>query len=272
VARETRRDKALGVAVEAAYTVGEYDIVILSAQQSDGLETWLRENGYRMPRGAAAALQPYIRQQMKFFVAKVNLEEQARTGAANLRPLQFAFESERFMLPGPQDSCAVRAPRRVRRATNYRTSRCRERRAALPRAGDRDLPGIFWRQRANHRALFTEYFDMSWCDRAADPTPANCARPGSGERRTRRWPARAHAAAPALHAGSLPEELGVPGTWTNRAMAPSGTGDACEAAKPITESTHGAARAQARLVDRAPRDVRAHALPGSAPLVESLWK
>ena len=33
------RNRALGVAVEASYTVGEYDIVILSALQSTGLET-----------------------------------------------------------------------------------------------------------------------------------------------------------------------------------------------------------------------------------------
>src|SRR5215470_14797696 len=43
---EARRDAALGVSIEARYTVGEYDIVILSATQSNGLETWLRENGY----------------------------------------------------------------------------------------------------------------------------------------------------------------------------------------------------------------------------------
>src|SRR5262245_40665629 len=82
--------RSLGVAVEAQYTVGEYDIVILSARESDGLETWLRENDYRIPKGASRALQPYIRQGMKFFVARVNLEEQARTGATYLRPLQFA--------------------------------------------------------------------------------------------------------------------------------------------------------------------------------------
>ena len=34
-------DKSLGVTVEARYTVGEYDIVILSAEESTGLETWL---------------------------------------------------------------------------------------------------------------------------------------------------------------------------------------------------------------------------------------
>ncbi|HXU75087.1 MAG TPA: DUF2330 domain-containing protein, partial [Methylomirabilota bacterium] len=32
---------ALGVKIEAEYTIGEYDILILSADQSEGLETWL---------------------------------------------------------------------------------------------------------------------------------------------------------------------------------------------------------------------------------------
>jgi hypothetical protein len=36
---EKKNDKALGVTVEASYTVGEYDIVMLSAKQSNGLET-----------------------------------------------------------------------------------------------------------------------------------------------------------------------------------------------------------------------------------------
>ena len=54
------RDAALGVTVEAAYTLEEYDIVSLSAKQSDGLEIWLRENGYKIPRGASAALKPNV--------------------------------------------------------------------------------------------------------------------------------------------------------------------------------------------------------------------
>jgi hypothetical protein len=185
-ARKALREVSLGVTVEAAYTVGEYDIVILSAKQSDGLESWLRDNGYRIPRGASAALKPYVRQQMKFFVAKVNLKEQARTGLTTLRPLQFAFESRKFMLPlrlgmvnadGPQDLIAyVLTPRGRVEATNYRTVK-------LP--ADMDLPvhvrsdftgfykAMFDRQARSqgHRVVFTEYFwDMSWCDPcAADP-------------------------------------------------------------------------------------------------------
>ena len=72
------RGTSLGVTIEAQYTVGEYDILILSAQQSNGLETWLRENGYKIPTGASSVLGSYIRQNMKFFVAKVNLKEQAK--------------------------------------------------------------------------------------------------------------------------------------------------------------------------------------------------
>src|SRR5207248_10268737 len=68
------REKSLGVTVEARYTVGEYDIVILSAKQSDGLETWLVENGYTIPKGAASVLDSYIQQHMHFFVARVNLK------------------------------------------------------------------------------------------------------------------------------------------------------------------------------------------------------
>jgi hypothetical protein len=180
------RDAALGVTVEAQYTVGEYDIVILSAKESNGLETWLAENKYRMPKGASAALKPYVRQHMKFFVARVNLGEQAKTGHAFLRPLQFAFETEKFMLPirlgminarGPQDLVLFVLTRNGRvETTNYRTVK-------LP--ANMDVPtfiradfATFYKalfdeqaRRENHRVVFTEYFwDMGWCDPcAADP-------------------------------------------------------------------------------------------------------
>src|SRR5207344_2970026 len=88
-----------GVTIEAQYTIGEYDILILSAKESDGLEAWLKENGYRIPHGASAVLGSYIRQQMRFFVARVNLKEQAKLGFTYLRPIQVAYESPKFMLP-----------------------------------------------------------------------------------------------------------------------------------------------------------------------------
>jgi hypothetical protein len=54
--------KALGVTIEEKFSVGEYDILILSAKESDGLETWLTENGYKIPKGAGPVLGSYIKQ------------------------------------------------------------------------------------------------------------------------------------------------------------------------------------------------------------------
>ena len=180
--------KALGVTIEAKYTVGEYDILILSARQSSGLETWLRQNGYRIPAGASEVIGSYLKQNMRFFVAKVNLAEQTRLGFSYLRPLQVAYESPKFMLPirlgmvnanGPQDLFVYALTRNGRvETTNYRTVK-------LPT--DMDLPvylkqpnefagfykSMFARQVENQdgRAVFLEYgWDVRWCDPcAADP-------------------------------------------------------------------------------------------------------
>jgi hypothetical protein len=180
------RARALGVTVEAEYTVGEYDIVILSAKQSDGLETWLTENRYRIPPGASQALRPYIQQDMKFFVAKVNLKEQKRTGLNYLRPLQFAFESPRFMLPirlgmvnahGPQELILYVLTQFGRvEATNYKTVKLPSG-MDVPQYVKGDFASFYKAmfdtqvKRERLRAVFTEYFwNMGWCDPcAAEP-------------------------------------------------------------------------------------------------------
>lgn len=181
--------KDLGVKVEASYTIGEYDIQILSAKYSDGLETWLNQNGYKIPKGASEALRPYIKQKLKFFVAKVNLKSMAQ-GLTFLRPLQFAYESPKFMLPirlgmlnakGEQDLLIYMLSRDGRvETTNYRTVK-------LP--SDLEIPefvkndfGTFYKsmfneqaRKENHSVVFTEYvWNMSWCDPcAAEPLSNN---------------------------------------------------------------------------------------------------
>ncbi len=94
-------DASHGVKVEARFTVGEYEIVILSAKEANGLELWLRENHYHIPNHAAPALAPYIKSGMKFFVAKVNIQKVHRDahGLVVLSPLRFAFESQELRLP-----------------------------------------------------------------------------------------------------------------------------------------------------------------------------
>jgi len=172
-----------GVTIEAQYTVGEYDILILSAKESNGLELWLAENGYRIPAGASRVLSGYIKQGLKFFVAKVNLKEQQKLGFTYLRPIQVAFESPKFVLPirlgmvnanGPQELFVYAITRKGRVETvNYRTVK-------LP--SDRDVPEFvkaefpdFYRdlfstqvRRQGMEVVFTEYaWDMGWCDPCA---------------------------------------------------------------------------------------------------------
>ena len=96
--KKTEAD-SFGVTIESKFTKGEYDILILSAKESDGLEKWLLSNNYNIPKGTSELLQPYIRQQMKFFVAKVNLDELDKSEYQSLRPLMIAYESPKFMLP-----------------------------------------------------------------------------------------------------------------------------------------------------------------------------
>jgi hypothetical protein len=125
------RAKSLGVTIEEKFTVGEYDILVLSAKESDGLETWLRQNDYKMPKGASQLLKPYIRQHMKFFVAKVNLDKFDESGFTRLRPIQIAYESPKFMLPirlgmmnaqSAQDLIVyILSPQGRAEVTNYRT-------------------------------------------------------------------------------------------------------------------------------------------------------
>ncbi len=88
------------VRVEARFAVGEYQIVILAADESAALTTWLRSNGYSLPEGAAAVLRPYVARGMKFFVAKVDTERVTfRDGEAVLSPIRVHYDSPRFELP-----------------------------------------------------------------------------------------------------------------------------------------------------------------------------
>ncbi len=184
--KSTRQDEDLGVTIEAKYTVGEYDILILSAEESSGLIEWLDGNDYKLPEGAEEVVGSYLKQGMRFFVAKVNLEAQQESGYSNLRPLQVAFESPKFMLPirlgtlnadGQQELFVYALTRSGRVETsNYRTVR-------MP--SNVEIPGFvknrfadFYRdmfttqtEKENGKAVFLEYaWDMAWCDPcAADP-------------------------------------------------------------------------------------------------------
>lgn len=182
----TASARSLGVTIEAQYTVGEYDILILSAKESSGLISWLNQEKYKVPPGAAPIIKSYLNQGMKFFVAKVNIKEQSKMGYTYLRPLQMAFDSPKFMLPirlgtvnadGPQDLIIYTLTQKGRvETTNYRT---------VPLPTGMEIPvyvknefpdfykSMFAEQvkREDMKVVFLEYaWDMGWCDPcAADP-------------------------------------------------------------------------------------------------------
>jgi hypothetical protein len=175
-----------GVTVEASYDVGEYDVSILSATESDGLVNFLNDNGYRIPAGADAVLGSYIKQKMRFFVAKVNLDRMALIGNGYLRPLQVRYETAKFMLPlrlgtvnanGAQDLIVYALGRNGRVETaNYRTVKLPSN-IEVPLYVKQDF-GTFYKAMFDRavahegmRAVFVEYaWDMGWCDPcAADP-------------------------------------------------------------------------------------------------------
>jgi hypothetical protein len=179
-APSSKSSASLGVTIEEKFSVGEYDILILSAKESNGLQTWLDRNGYKIPKGASKLLTPYIRQNLKFFVAKVNLQEFDEKEFQSLRPLQIAYESSKFMLPirlgtinaqKEQDLIVyLLSPKGQIELTNYRTVK-------VP--SDADIPEFvksefndFYKamfqtayEKENKKVAFVEYaWDMGSCD------------------------------------------------------------------------------------------------------------
>jgi hypothetical protein len=182
------RAGGLGVTVEAQYSVEEYEIVILSAEQSDGLQSWLTGNGYKIPAGAGDVLASYIKQKMHFFVAKVDLGRMQLAGHNFIRPLQVRYNSPKFMLPirlgtvnadGPQDLILMTLTHNGRvETTNYQTER-------VPTGIDvplfvKDRFAEFYRNvfdravaKSGGTSVFLEYaWDSRMCDPCSAPPPS----------------------------------------------------------------------------------------------------
>ncbi len=86
------------VHVEAEYLVGDYQISILSAEESAGLFTWLNTNGYHLASATLPVLEEYIAQGMYFMAAKVSESATAADGSS-LPPLQVAYNSDTIAIP-----------------------------------------------------------------------------------------------------------------------------------------------------------------------------
>jgi hypothetical protein len=173
----------LGVTIEAQFTVGEYQIVILSAKESTGLDTWLRREKYNIPKGAEPLLRPYVESDSKFFVAKVDVKKvRFVDGRADLSPLRFHYDSEQLVLPirlglanssGTQDLIvSILAPGQRYEVANYKN-------VTIPTNLDvkddvRERFGAFYAAlfdrtvEKNPGAIVTEY---AWQATTCDPCP-----------------------------------------------------------------------------------------------------
>ncbi|MBK7399339.1 MAG: DUF2330 domain-containing protein [Myxococcales bacterium] len=184
--KEDAAPKDYGVKIEAQFKVGEYEVVVLSAKESDGLESYLLDNKYKIPKGASTALAPYVREQWKFFVAKVDMKkvQTDQQGVATLSPLRFHYESQDFRLPvrlgllnanGKQDLLMYVIGKNKRyEAANYPN-------AFIPtnlevNDGTRKAFGPFYAAlfdatmvKAGGRAVVTEY---AWETSSCDPCPS----------------------------------------------------------------------------------------------------
>jgi hypothetical protein len=171
------------VTIEAQFKVGEYEIVILSAKDSTGLDTWLKLNKYNIPAGAEPLLRPYVEAGTKFFVAKVDVEKVKFNGdKAALSPLRFHYDTQDFSLPirlglinasGPQDLIIhILAKNQRYEVANYKN-------AFIPTNLKVDDPvkdrfGEFYAAlfdetlKQNPGAVVTEY---SWAAGTCDPCP-----------------------------------------------------------------------------------------------------
>lgn len=190
-----RKDKEYGVKIEAEYQIGEYDILILSAKESDGLKRWLTDYKYKIPAQAEEVLDPYIKSNMKFFVVKVNLEKKSNSTTQELSPIQISFRSDKFMLPirlgmanadGDQDMIVYAFTKTGRvEAANYRTVEMPTNRN-IPLFVKQDFgpvyKDVFARQydREGRNSVFLEYawnVTPSWggmkCDPCVGPPPMN---------------------------------------------------------------------------------------------------
>ena len=176
-----------GVIIERAYSVGEYDILILSAEQADGLVAWLNQEGYQIPPRALPVVADYLAMGMKFFVAKVSLEA-VKTEAQELNPLQMRFESKDFMLPIRLGMANAKPGEDQDLIAYFLTDEGQVDLTSYPLTripSDVDVPvrtdsvfQDFYRrtfakanQDRSYPTAFLEYaWDMSWCDPcAADP-------------------------------------------------------------------------------------------------------
>ena len=75
--------------------VGPYDMVVLQADQADGLMDWLVENGYDLPPGIEPVLNPYVAEDAHFLALKLSKDRDA----GDIAPIGFRYAGTQPAVP-----------------------------------------------------------------------------------------------------------------------------------------------------------------------------
>ncbi|MFO0709656.1 MAG: DUF2330 domain-containing protein [Sandaracinus sp.] len=89
-----------GVDIQDEWPVDEYDVTLLSAEQSTGLLAFLRERGLELPDASAEMLRGYIESGHRFVLFRVDPSRAQHLGEnMMLSPIQLEYESDELRVP-----------------------------------------------------------------------------------------------------------------------------------------------------------------------------
>ncbi|MFE2474442.1 DUF2330 domain-containing protein [Streptomyces sp. NPDC059389] len=90
-------DPAVGVV--GREQLGDFDVARLTATDPDALRTWLEANGFKLPDGLSAELQPYVDRKWEYVAVRLAPREAGKPLKGTLDPLKIRFDSDRLVYP-----------------------------------------------------------------------------------------------------------------------------------------------------------------------------
>ncbi|MDI1478664.1 DUF2330 domain-containing protein [Polyangium sp. y55x31] len=99
-ATRRRPQGAHTVKIDAAYTVGDFNVLRLDTDHLGHLTGWLTDGGHSLPEGAEPVLRSYAEAGWKLLVVLIDVPKpKASDGRALLSPIRFEFDAESVGLP-----------------------------------------------------------------------------------------------------------------------------------------------------------------------------
>ncbi|WP_343235224.1 DUF2330 domain-containing protein [Streptomyces sp. SID10853] len=93
------RADAPAVGVVGRQRLGPFDVARLTATDPGALDSWLRQNGFRLPDGMTNDLKPYVDRKWEYVAVRLAPDHKGGTLAGILDPLKLTFASDRLVYP-----------------------------------------------------------------------------------------------------------------------------------------------------------------------------